>query len=214
MPRQTRGLAGALVCRHAVAGSDRTTPDGECGSNAVIPNDLPYVSIVGTPRRLPRDVAPGGHWEWLAVELEPDGITVPVFDPDHVCPPGALGHRARIGLELFQPQVTPNEGAQPAIAAEPMARNSDLTPIVHGAVIAYHHHRWNYSGPVLSHDSPRAAAVTHVLDAPHVTLRLVIATREGTLLAQLKDGRDAPEIGDTVTLRGGRFELLTILPCD
>lgn len=203
-----------MPTRAASAGNDETKFEGERRSNVVIPTDLPHVSILGTPRRLPRNEAPGGHWEWLAVELESSGVTIPVFDPDHVCAPGALGHRARIGLELFQPEVTTNELGQSTITAEPDPRSGDATPIVHGGVVDHHRHYWRYSGPVLSQDPARGAAVTHVLDAPHCTVRLLVATSDGTLLAQLKDGRDMPGVGARVTLRGGRFELLTILPCE
>lgn len=178
----------------------------------MIPDDLPDVSIVGTPRRLPRHEAPGGHWEWLAVELESSGVTIAVFDPDHVCPPGTLGRRAYIGLELFHPQVTANEREQSTITIAPMASGGVAAPVVHGQVIDHHHHWWRYSGPVLRLAPPCAGAVSHVIDAPHRTLRLVVAASCGTLLVQLKDGRRVPDIAAWVTLRGGRFELLTILP--
>lgn len=177
----------------------------------LIPNDLPRVSLVGTPRRLARDKAPGGHWEWLWVDLVETAGTIAVFDPDHLCSPGQLGQRCQLGLEVFQPEMSKNERRQASIAptAPPTVTS---TPTIRGQVIGQHRHAWRYSGPVVRRDVAGGPAVTHVIDQPHVTVRLVIATQGGNILAQLRDADHALASGEWVTLRGGRMELLSITP--
>lgn len=146
------------------------------------------------------------------MQLDQTAATIAVFDPDHLCPPGLLGRRSRMGLEVFQPELLPNELQQSTIEANPEAAGPHASPVVRGRVVAHHRHEWRYSGPVLHRDSQQQPAVTHVLDTPRVTMRLVLAAAGGSLLALPRHGSPVPAVGDWVTAAGGRFELLSITP--
>lgn len=179
----------------------------------VLPPDLPTVALRGVPARYERADAPRrAYAEWIAVRLA--GGDIAVFDPDHVCPPGYFGRPCRLAVELFHPAVAPNRaratGLTPTGAADP-----DSPPAAAGLVLAHHRHHWTYSGPVATEEEiggERRRVVRHVLDAPQITLRLVVDVGAGTLLAQLREATGAPPVGAWVALAGARPELLTIEP--
>ena len=177
----------------------------------MLPADLPTVALWGIPARLPRaagGAGQGGYWEWIGVTL--DGVgPVAVFDPDHACPPGFFGRPCRLAVELFQPEVAPNPARRAAIEPQRPAADPDAPPVVAGRVAGLHRHAWRYTGPVTSAEGGRRV-VRHVLNAPQVTVRLVLDVGCGTLLAQLRDPALAPGVGEWVTLRGGRAELIAI----
>ena len=184
----------------------------------MLPPDLPPITLAGTPYRLGRDDVPGGgsggHWEWIGVRLQ-DGGEVAVFDPDHLCPPGYFGHPCQLGIELFHPAVLPATPGKrtPTLIATSARPDTEAPPAATGLVVAHHRHEWRYTGPVTTLEEVDGAprrAVRHVVDAPQVTVRLVVELGNGHILAQLRDPTAAPAVGAWVTLRDGRAELVSI----
>ena len=181
------------------------------------PPDLPRVTLTGTPYRLRReDVPGGGHWEWLGLRLggEPAG-EIAVFDPDHLCPPGFFERPCHLALELFHPALAPNPAERAGLTPASARADTDAPPVVAGRVTAHHREEWRYTGPVTEYeerDGSRRPVVRHVIDAPQLTLRLVVDIGGGSLLAQLRDPAEALPVGAWVTLRDGRAELVAIEP--
>lgn len=181
----------------------------------MLPPDLPTVGLDATPRRLSRSEARDvAHWEWLALDLAGGG-EIAVFDPDHLCPLGDFGQPCRVALELFHPALGPNDDRRRALVPASDRADTARPPAVYGRVLAHHRYAWRYSGPVTTEErvggAPRRV-VRHVLDAPQVTLRLVLDVGRGTLLAQLRDAAEAPPVGAWVSLQRGRPELIAIAP--
>ena len=181
------------------------------------PADLPRVTLTGTPFRLRReDVPGGGHWEWLGLRLGGESAgEIAVFDPDHLCPPGFFERPCRLALELFHPALAPNPRERAGLAPASARADTDAPPTVAGRVTAYHREEWRYTGPVTAYeerDGARHPVVRHVIDAPQLTLRLVVDINAGSLLAQLRDPAEAPPVGAWVMLRDGRPELVAIEP--
>lgn len=182
------------------------------------PTDLPRVAIVGRPSRLQfgDPAARRAYWEWLWVELAAGG-GLAVFDPDHLCAPGWFGRPCRMAVEFFHPALAPDEPGRAALV--PQATDDDPTapPLVYGRVTGEHRQEWRYTGPVTSNageDGERRRGVSHVIDAPQTTLRLVLDVGEGTALAQLRDPAEARPAGTWIALRDGRAELVAIEPGD
>ena len=178
------------------------------------PADLPRVTLTGTPYRLRReDVPGGGHWEWLSLCLANDRGEIALFDPDHLCPPGFFHRPCRISIEIFHPTLAPNPEGTAGITPTSGRAAVDAPPIVAGRVLAHHREEWSYSGPVTTSvevGGERRRTVRHVIDAPQLTLRLVVDAGCGTVLAQLRDPAEAPPVGAWTVLRGGRAELVAI----
>lgn len=181
----------------------------------MLPPDLPAVALPGVPARYERAGASRrASAEWIAVRLPAGDLAV--FDPDHVCPPGYFGRPCRLALDLFHPAVAPNP-ARAAGLTPTGAADTAAPPAAAGLVLAHHRHRWTYSGPAATEEGfggERRRVVRHVLDAPQVTLRLVVDVGGGTLLAQLREAAGAPPVGAWVALDGGRPELLAIEPIE
>ena len=179
------------------------------------PTDLPRVTIAGTPERFGReDVPEGGHWEWLRLRLA-GGCAgeIAVFDPDHLCPPGFFGKPCRLAVELFHPAVGPGAAGAAGLTPSSGRAATDAPPVAVGRVLAHHREEWRYTGPVTTWEGAgggRRRIVRHVIDAPQLTLRLVVDVGCGSLLAQLRDPAEAPPVGARATLRDGRPELVAI----
>ncbi len=179
------------------------------------PNDLPRVTLAGTPERFGReDVPGGGHWEWLRLRLA-GGCAgeIAVFDPDHLCPPGFFGKPCRLAVELFHPVVAPNPEQITSLTPTSEQAAVDAPPVAAGRVLAHHREDWRYTGPVTTWEEAggeRRRIVRHVIDAPQLTLRLLVDVGCGSLLTQLRDPAEAPPVGAWTTLREGRAELVAI----
>lgn len=178
------------------------------------PSDRPRVTIAGTPGRFRREEVPGGgHWEWLSLGLTDDRGEIALFDPDHLCPPGFFGRPCRLSIEIFHPTLASNPGGAAGIAPTSARAAVDAPPTVAGRVLAHHRQEWSYTGPVTTSaevGGERSRAVRHVIDAPQLTLRLVVDAGCGTVLAQLRDPAEAPPVGAWTVLREGRAELVAI----
>ena len=184
----------------------------------VLPADLPRVTIAGTPDRFRReDVPGGGYWEWLRVRLADAGGAaageIAVFDPDHLCPPGFFGRPCRLAVEFFHPTLAPNPARERRLTPTSARADVDAPPVAAGRVLDYHRTAWRYTGPVTTWEGTggeRRRVVRHVIDAPQLTLRLVLDLGLGTALAQLRDPAEAPAMGAWATLRDARVELVAI----
>lgn len=183
----------------------------------VLPADLPEVAISGTPERFRReDVPEGGHWEWLRVRLAGRAGTsseFAVFDPDHACPPGLFGQPCKLAVELFHPALGPNPNQERYLTPTGAGASIDAPPVAAGRVLDYHRTAWRYTGPVTTEEEvngERRRVVRHVMDAPQLTLRLVVDIGIGTVLVQLRDPLEAPPVGAWTTLRDARVELIAI----
>lgn len=182
------------------------------------PDDLPAVVLFGRPSRLQigDPAARRAYWEWLWVELDGGGGFA-VFDPDHLCAPGWFGRRCRLAVEFFHPLIAPGEPGRAALVPRATDGEPTAPPLAHGRVIGEHRRAWRYTGPVTSYaerDGERRRVVSHVIDAPQTTLRLVLDLGIGTALAQLRDPGEARPVGSWVALRDGRAELVAIEPGD
>jgi hypothetical protein len=181
----------------------------------VPPSDLPRVALTGVPDRFKREeVRGGGHWEWLRLRLT-GGCRgeIALFDPDHLCPPGFFGRPCRLAVELFHPTPAPNPAREAGVTPTGARADTEAPPRVAGRVLDRHREEWRYTGPVTIEEEvagERRRTVRHVIDAPQLTLRLVLDIGCGTVLAQLRDPAEAPAAGDWVTLRDGRVELVAI----
>lgn len=179
----------------------------------MLPVDLPQVTIVGTPTRFTRaDLPAGGYWEWLRLDLAGGGA-IAVFDPDHLCPVNYFGQPCRLAIELFHPIIAPCDAESGGLMPTSAQPSANAPPIVTGRVVARHRYEWRYTGPVTTQEAVGEGArrvVRHVINAPQVTLRLVVDTGQGTLLAQLRDAAEAVPASSWVTLRAGRPELIAI----
>lgn len=179
------------------------------------PSDLPRVTLLGEPSRFEREDAPGGgHWEWLRLRLA-SGChgEIALFDPDHLCPPGFFGRPCRLAVELFHPTLAPNPAREAGLTPAGARAAIDAPPAAAGRVLDHHREEWRYTGPVTTYEEAAGArrrVVRHVIAAPQLTLRLALDVGCGTLLAQLRDPAEAPPIGEWVTLREGRAELVAI----
>ncbi|CAA9580600.1 MAG: hypothetical protein AVDCRST_MAG18-3071 [uncultured Thermomicrobiales bacterium] len=177
----------------------------------MLPTNLPRVTIAGTPARF------GGqrdYWEWLRVRLATGG-ELAVFDPDHLCPPGDFGRPCELGIELFHPTLGDNPERRLAFDPATASADPETPPLAAGRVLDYHRQGWHYTGPVTTWEDvggERRRVVRHVIDAPQLTLRLVLDVGLGTILAQLRDPAEAPPLGAWTTLRAGRAELVAINP--
>ena len=178
--------------------------------------DLPRVAIAGMPGRLAGDAHEArqrGYWEWLRVRLAGTAGEIAVFDPDHRCPPGWFGKPCGLGVELFHPDVLPNPAREMGLWPQSVAADPEAPPAVAGRAAALHHEAWRYTGPITAwaaEGTARRPVVRHVIDAPQVTVRLVVECGAGTVLAQLRDPAEEVPVGAWVTLRAGRVELVTI----
>jgi hypothetical protein len=182
----------------------------------VMPPDLPRVALAGVPGRLARDAQEArqrGDWEWLCVRLAGTVGEIAVFDPDHLCLPGWFGKPCVLGIELFHPAVYPNPTHEAGLWPQSVTADPDAPPAVAGRVAALHHEAWQYTGPItawVTEGAARRPEVRHVIDAPQMTVRLVIECDAGTVLAQLHDPAEDAPVGAWVMLRAGRAELVTI----
>ncbi len=175
----------------------------------MLPTDLPPVAIVGVPNRLSSQRM---YAEWLCLSLAP-ASEFALFDPDHLCPPGYFKRPCTFGIELFHPIIGPNPNQERSLIPTATQADTDAPPRASGQVLAYHRYEWHYTGPVTSWETTEATRrpiVQHVIDAPQLTLRLVVDIGGGTILAQLRDPAEAPALGDWVTLTAGRAELVTV----
>ena len=178
------------------------------------PTDLPQVAIAGVPSRLQLGdpALRRAYWEWLWVELEAGG-GLAVFDPDHLCTPGWFGRPCRLAIEFFHPTLAPNVASRAALVPQTTDADPTAPPLVFGQVTGEHRQEWRYTGPVTTYaerDGEQRRIVSHVIDAPQTTLRLVLDLGIGTALTQLRDPAEAQPLGSWVALRDGRAELVAI----